>query len=324
MHVRENWNRLCAQMKDKNPEISQAIFRIHMSAFDDLRKNGHRITANGQPASIVAASLPPNERFTLVCDLGRQMITASTAVINGRFGEKCVIRYADHFPHCIFIGLAAILGGIGSGMPGQKLPVTCEYETEEGSGDPLGALLPTLQACFPWAEVRQCAHAVKARAQAPAPTLSPNGMEALFVVNGAQRVDVGRASFSGTVTRGCIRKSDVLHVADRSGRQIAPDGLVMAIYPKDRADGGKTRAEEADSAQAGQHVDSLLLATEMPVGSFNGILLAKETAPSPRDGKRESARGIQTEAPVPPPQLPPEKPDEPKRDGLFSQLFARK
>ena len=152
----------------------------------------------------------------------------------------------------------------------------------------MGALLPTLQACFPWAEVRQCAHAVKARAQVPAPTLSPNGMEALFVVNGAQRVDVGRASFSGTVTRGCIRKGDVLHVTDRSGRQIAPDGLVMAIYPKDRADGGKTRAEEADSAQAGQHVDSLLLATEMPVGSFNGILLVKETAPSPAMEKEKA------------------------------------
>jgi len=323
MNVRESWNQLCEQMKDENPEASQALFKIHMGAFDDIRRNGHRITANGQSASIVAASLSPDERFTMICDLGRQMTEASSALINGRFGERCVIRHADHFPHCIFIGLAAILHSIGSGLSGQKLLVLCEYETEEESGDPLGALLPTLQSLFPWTEIKKCARTVKASAPAPAPQFPMDRMDALFEADGATRLDVGRVSFSGTVTRGSIRKGDVVHVVDRSGIKIAPDALVMYMIEKEAPINGDMNTCQIESIVQGQHVVSIVLAVQMPSGPFNGIFLAKETADSPAEEKQEAPAEEKQEAPVPP-QAAQEKSNESQRGGFFPRLFGKK
>ena len=54
MDVRENWNQLNQRIKEENETIIPSLFQIHMGAFEDLRKSGHLITANGQPANFLA------------------------------------------------------------------------------------------------------------------------------------------------------------------------------------------------------------------------------------------------------------------------------
>ena len=133
MNVVENWDTLNARMKEENEEAIAGLFQIHMGAFDDLRKNGHQITVDGQPASILAATLEPKERFSLACQIGRSLIVGNTGNINNALAEMCTIQHADLFPNCIAIALGAMLENIHPGPPNGKMPVMFIYEKIKGN-----------------------------------------------------------------------------------------------------------------------------------------------------------------------------------------------
>ena len=71
------------ERKWKTKEVIAGLSQIHMGAFNDLRRNGHQITANDQPASILAATREPKDRNSLACQIGRSMIEGSTGITKG-------------------------------------------------------------------------------------------------------------------------------------------------------------------------------------------------------------------------------------------------
>ena len=313
METYDNWQRLNARMKEEDAAATVPLFQIHMGAFDDLRKNGHRIQADGKPVSVLAPTLSAQDRFQLACSIGRSLIDAQAGIVNGGFAETCAVRQADFFPHCIAIALGAILEGLHPGQPVQKTAVLVEYETFKGNGDPLGQLLPGLEPCFPWAVFRVEAKETDPPAPAPAAFLPLDKMKTLFRADGLQKIDTGRASFSGTLLRGSVRKGDVLNVTDARGQRLCPPGVVLDILLKDRVEEGRPVVEKAGVLTAGMQADSLFVAVEVPRGSYQGILLCAEGGAETEEAK----------APPPAPKPPEAAGPEPKKSFL-SRLFGKK
>ena len=275
-YVRKCWNDLNARMKDENDQTALGLFQIHMGAFDDLRTNGHRVTMYNEPLSIYAASLEPEKRFDLAAEFGRSLIKGSVGKLNYNPAIMCSVDQADYFPNCIAIGLAAILQYLHPGIPGIKMGVVCFYDTFKGNDDPFGKLIRILEPCFPWVDFRTQATKKEKPAPVKAPVLPLKQMAILFKADNVHKIAPGRAGFSGTVIRGEIHKGDTLTVTDGKGQQIAAPGLVMDLSLKDRTENGEIVCEKTDIAANGQHLDCLLVAVELPKGSYNGIMLCGE------------------------------------------------
>lgn len=276
MDVRENWEQLNQRIKEENEVMRPSLIQIHMGAFEDLRKNGHMITANGQPVNILAETITPDERFSLACQVGRGLINSRTGNANGGLAVICDIQKADFFPNCIAVALGAILENIYPGLPGMKMTVLCNYDTIQNSDDPLGKALSALEPCFPWAAFQLKATKKEPPQPAVSPALPLDQMSTLFRADGLAIIDTARTSFSGSVVRGEIREGDVLNVTDGGGHQICPPGVVKAIFLKDRFENGKAACERSQVLIKDQHADSVLVAVEIPKGSYNGILLSKK------------------------------------------------
>ena len=278
MNVVDNWNTLNARMKEENKEVIAGLFQIHMGAFDDLRKNGHQITADGQPASILAAKLEPKDRFSLASQIGRSLIEGNTGTINNALAEICTIQHADLFPNCIAIALGAMLENIHHGSPKGKMPVMFIYEKIKGNDDPLIDKLRVLEPCFPWAVFRMNVKEKERPIPVQAPVLPLDQMAVLYKADSVFKIDLGRTGFSGSVIRGEIHKGDILTVTDGKGKQISPTGIVMDLSIKDRIENNEVVSEKAETVTEGQHLDCLLLAVEIPKGSYNGIMLCRKNA----------------------------------------------
>ncbi len=289
MDVRENWDQLNRRIKKEHEAMIPDLFKIHMGAFEDLRKNGHMITANGQPVNILAHTITPDERFTLACQIGRSLIDAHSGTVDGRLAEICTIQKADFFPNCIAIALGAILENIHPGPPGMNMTVVCQFDTFNGSDNPLERNLSVLKTCFPWAVF--LLKPIKKEPPQPVsvPVFPLNQMNTLFHADGVAKIDTARTSFSGKVVRGEIREGDVLNVTDGGGRQICPPGVVQAIFLKDRVEDGKVVGEQCRVLSKDQHADSLLVAVEIPKGSYQGIILSKKEGPNTAEKPVSSA-----------------------------------
>ena len=280
MDVRENWNRLNQRIKDENETIIPSLFQIHMGAFEDLRKSGHLIAADGQPVSILACTLNPDERFSLACQIGGSLIDERSGTVNGELAVICTIQKANYFPNCIAIALGAILENIHPGLPGMKVTVLCNYDIMKGNDDLLGKTLSVLEPCFPWAVLQLKVTENEPPHSVNAPMIPLDQMNTLFRADAVTKLDTTRISFSGSVIQGEIREGDVLNVTDRAGRQICPPGVVWAIFLKDRVEDGIVVGERCSVLSKDQHADSLLVAVEIPKGSYNGIILSKKEGTS--------------------------------------------
>ena len=303
MDVRENWNQLNQRMKEENETIIPSLFQIHMGAFDDLRKSGHLITANGQPVNILVHSIGPDERFSLACQIGRSLIDARSGTVNGGFAEICSIQKANFFPNCIAIAMGAILENIHPGLPGMKMTVLCNYDINKGDDDLLEKALSVLKPCFPWAVFQLKATRKEPPQPVKAPMIPLDQMNTLFQADGIARIDISRTSFSGRVIRGEIREGDVLNVTDGAGQQICPPGVVRAIFLKDRVENGKVVGEQCPVLSKDQHADSLLVAVEIPKGSYRGIVLSK------KEGTNKTEKDCSANAPT---------------SGFFSRIFGKR
>ena len=316
MDVLQSWKNLNARMADENAAAIPGLFQVHMGVFDDLRKNGHRITVDGQRASVLASALRPEERLALACRIGRDLIEAQTGIVNGGFAEICAVQQADFFPHCVTMALGAMLEEMRPGPSGMKMTVLCSYETFMGNDDPLAAVLPALAPCFPWAAFQLDA-ARRAPPQTAVKMISLDRQGTLFRADRVTRVDVARTAFSGSVIRGEIRQGDLLQVTDEAGRELCPPGNVLAIYLKDRVEAGKVLSEKAESLLPGRHADSLLAAVDLPQGTGQGILLTKEDPPR-EIPEKPAAKADPADAPEKP--SPAEKP---AGRGFLARLFGR-
>ena len=313
MEIRKNWDALNARMKEENKECIAGLFQIHMGAFDDLRKSGHLIKANGQPASVLAAKLDPQERFSLACQIGNSLVEKKTGIVGGSMAETFGIRMADDFPNCIAIALGATLESIHPGLPGKKTPVLFTYDTCQGNGGPLGKALQALEPCFPWAEFKVNTVLKEPPKPMGTPVLPLDRMDVLFKADGVTKIAPGRTSFSGTVVRGTVRKGDVLTVTDAAGRQVYPQCLVMELYLKDRVEDGKVTGEKAEAASAGQHIDSLLVSAEIPAGTYNGFMLCREQEQAPAASAQAEGKPAAGE-----------KAPKPEKKGFLAGLFKKR
>lgn len=326
MNVVNNWNSLNSRMKEKDKKVIAGLFQIHMGAFDDLRKNGHRITADGQPASILAATLEPKDRFSLACQIGRSLIVGTTGSINNAFAEICTIQHADLFPNCIAIALGAMLENIHPGPPEGKMPVMFIYEKIKGNNDPLIEKLRALEPCFPWADFRMNVKEKERPIPAQAPVLPLDQMTALFKADDVFKIDLGRTGFSGNVIHGEIHKGDILTVTDASGKQICPPGIVMDLSIKDRVENNKVISEKAEIVTDGQHLDCLLLAVEIPQGDYNGIMLCHKNEHKKESKSDQSVSNPRADSmsETPNMQMMETKTADSDRKGFFSGLFRKK
>lgn len=290
MDVVENWNLLNERVKEESNDRIPGLFQIHMGAFDDLRKSGHMLTANGKPVSVLAPSLSPEDRFALACQIGRNMINANPGTIDGHFANIFMIQNADFFPNCIAIAAGAMLENIHPGFPGMKTIIQCNYDTINGNDDPLKEKLEVLAPCFPWAQFQ--IKTVKKEITKPVAekTAVPlDQMATIFEPEKVYKIDVARTAFSGSVVRGAIKTGDVLNVTDSSGQQICPAGVVVAIFAKDCIENGKPVGEKVEYIQKGQHVDSMLVAVEIPKGTYSSIILSqKGVAAKPKTDNNET------------------------------------
>lgn len=262
MDILENWNSLNSRMKNR-PELINALFPIHMGMFDDLRKNGHRLKKNGSSLSELAAGLEAEEKMQLAVQAGQYLIKGSGTLYEKTF----VIEYADYFPNCIFIVLAAILENLDGAFdvthPDKKMKILCRYETVSGSGDPLGKILPVLEKCYPWIALR-----IEKGEKAPTKTeeriIPHESSSTVFIADSINKIDTMRTVLSGTVNKGRISIKDVMNITDGSGRVLGPQGAVIAIFSQNKS---------LSAVSAGQKVDELLIATEIPSGDYRGVLL---------------------------------------------------
>lgn len=266
MDIIENWNLLNSRISRETPEAAVDLVRIHMGAFDDLRKSGHMIKIDGKPVSHMTPIMPAEERLQLAGNIGRSQIDADIDPLNMKF----VIQNADYFPNCIFIALAAIIenldGGINTLIPDSKIPVNCDYETIDGNNDPLGKILPLLERYYPWISLSATEQKKEAPAPPPPRCIPLESSHLLFKVETIAKIDTMRTCFSGTVIRGSIHTGDILNIVDTSGKVLCPEGTVLLMA----AD-----MKKIDQVPEKQHVDELLLSAEIPPGSYNGILLAE-------------------------------------------------
>lgn len=207
MDVIENWNLLNERMKSEKPELMSSLFRIHMGAFEDLRKSGHLLKIDEKPVSELAPTIQPQQRLSLAGNIGRSLINAQGDLFNKKF----VISLADYFPNCVLIALAAILenldGAFDSSFPDRKMQVVYAYDTMPGNNDPLGKVIPLIEKCYPWVTVSTEVRLSKPPG-AEAPRFIPKDKTTLiFAVDQVTRVDTMRTAFGGTIRRGEIKRA---------------------------------------------------------------------------------------------------------------------
>ena len=250
--IKARWKNLSSD----DPRLAGVLMKIHMGAFDDLRRNGHRITVSGKPASEVTPGMSPEERLTLACGVGNGLIQRQQApAARGVMGLQFSISMADCFPHCIAIAFCAVMDQISPGPLPIRFSVVCSYKTARGGGDPLGALLQEAAPLFPWAKVQ-----IHPEEEAPPepeklPVIDLNRMNTLIMVKKAIRVDVARTAFIGRVFRGSLKKGDVLNVTDEQGQALCRPGPVMLIVS-----GGRP----VEEVRGGAAIDEMLVAVDLP------------------------------------------------------------
>ena len=262
--IKTRWKDLSSD----DPKLAGVLMEIHMGAFDDLRKNGHRITVSGKPASEVMPGMSPEDRLTLACAVGSGLIQRQQApAAQGVMGLQFSISMADLFPHCIAIAFCAILDQISPGPLPIRFSVICSYKTARGSGDPLGTLLREAAPLFPWAQV-----SVQPEEEAPPepeklPVIDLNRMNTLIMVRKSVRVDVARTAFIGRVFRGSLKKGGILNVTDEKGQALCQPGPVLLIVS-----GGKP----VEEVRGGAAIDEMLVAVDLPQGVPSTVFLTAE------------------------------------------------
>ena len=265
MDVIENWNLLNARMQSENPQMISKLLQVHMGAFDDLRKSGHLLKVGEKKVSEIAPLISPEERLELIAQIGSSLVN----ITGDMFSKTMKIKLADSFPNCIFIFIAAVLenldGSLNVAFPDKKMKCTCVYDTAAGKDDPLGKILPSLAEIFPWTEIVLQQNIIKPSPATKRTAIPQANAKTVFVAESVARIDTMRTGFTGKLIKGSIcSKRDALTVTDGSGNVLCNEGIVLAIF----ADG-----HEIQKAEAGERIDEMCVAVEIPNGSYQGILL---------------------------------------------------
>ncbi|MGI6635642.1 MAG: hypothetical protein ACOX7B_10775 [Christensenellales bacterium] len=265
MNTIENWKLLMQRMQaEKNPVIVR-LSQIHMGAFDDLKKQGHLVKMNQQPISEQLIDMDADERLELAGSVGGLLTKSEQKGITEAVFN---IQSADEFPHCIFIHIAAVIEHLdiieGVLSPDVKMNVVCNYTTSAGKDNPLGLILPVLETCFPWIAVKDNAY-LQAGPDPEKPKIIPlQASSVIFAAEKTNEVGTMRTVFTGMLYKGTIHVRDTLNVTDVHGNVLTREGQVLLIV----VDGKPTQL-----ANAGQRIDELCLALEIPRGKYEGILL---------------------------------------------------
>lgn len=122
------------------------------------------------------------------------------------------------------------------------------------------------------------------------------------------KIDVIRTVFLGMLVKGKIAVGDVLNVTDGTGRILCNEGVVMKIIMDKRS---------VSEVKEQQQIDEILVAVEIPKGTYNGLFLidGKLTLKSKtEDEKTEASNNLPKEE---------NKKDNNEKSGLFS-LFKHK
>ena len=69
----KNWNLLNKRMNEEKPTPVPALMKIHIGAFDDVRKNSNKLRMNGKSISEIAPTLSAEQRLELAGEIGRAM-----------------------------------------------------------------------------------------------------------------------------------------------------------------------------------------------------------------------------------------------------------
>ena len=265
MDVIENWNLLNERMQSENPQMISKLLQVHMGAFDDLRKSGHLLNIGGKKVSEIAPLISPEERLELIAQIGSSLVN----ITGDMFTKTMKIKLADNFPNCIYILIAAILenleGAINVILQDKKMIIQCVYDTIDGNNDPLGKILPSLAEIFTWVEIVPQPNTIKPAPAPKRPVITRENAKTVFVAESVARIDTMRTGFTGKLIKGSIcSKRDALTVTDGSGNVLCNEGIVLAIF----ADG-----HEIQKVEAGERIDEMCVAVEIPNGSYQGILL---------------------------------------------------
>lgn len=200
------------------------------------------------------------------------------------------------------------------------MTVLCNYDIIKGTDDLLGKALSVLKPCFPWAVFQLKATEKGPTQPVKAPMIPLDQMNTLFQAEAIAKIDTARTSFSGRVIRGEIREGDVLNITDGTGQQICPPGVVRAIFLKDRVENGKVVGERCSVLSKDKHADSLLLAVEIPKGSYNGIILSKKEGIS----QTKKPVGVGLNAASCSPSSGEECTDSASKSSFFSRIFGKR
>lgn len=306
MDIIENWNFLNSRMKEENSEIIPELMQVHMESFNDLRKSGYLLSMGDKKISEIAPTISPEERLQLIGAIGNSLVKRNQ---NDLFSWTMNIDLADAFPNCIFIAIAAILenleGGINLVLKDKKMVTTCIYSTTEGADDPLGKLLPLLSKIFSWVDIVCKKNTVKAPEPQVAQYADVEKAHTVIKVESVTKIDVMRTAFTGVVAKGEIKTGDTLIVTDGKGQILCNEGVVLLLV---------TDKHPVSAVKEQQRIDEMLVAVEIPKGTYNGLLLI--------DGKVSSKNKTVDEKTEVANSLPKEenKEDSNEKSGLFSFL----
>ena len=306
MDVIENWNFLNNRIKEKNEDMIPPLMQVHMEAFNDLRRSGHLLSVNGKSISEIASTVSPDERLQLIGQIGNSLVKRSQ---ENMFSINMKIDLADNFPNCIFITVAAILenleGGIELMLNGEKMTITCEYNTVEGADDPLGKLLPILMNVYTWVDI-VCKPSVKEPIQQQPKYVDVLKASKIVKVKSVTKIDVMRTVFSGTVMRGKVCVGDILVITDEAGKLLCNEGIAKVIVLNQ-----KTVAEVNER----QEIDEILVTVEIPQGTYNGLyLIGKERT---EQNKKSNEEAITDDKIA-------KKENDKNNNGFFTRLFKKK
>ena len=308
MDIIENWNFLNSRMKEENSEIIPELMQVHMESFNDLRKSGYLLSMGDKKISEIAPTISPEERLQLIGAIGNSLVKRNQ---NDLFSWTMNIDLADAFPNCVFIAIAAILenleGGINLVLKDKKMVTTCIYSTTEGANDPLGKLLPLLSKIFSWVDIVCKKNTVKAPEPQAARYADVQKAHVVIKAESVTKIDVMRTAFSGVVERGEIKKGDALIVTDGEGKILCNEGVVLLLV---------TDKHPVSAVKEHKRIDEMLVAVEIPKGTYNGLFLISE---KPTDTGKES-----NEITEQPKDCAKADAEDNKKRGFFSKLFGKK